>query len=60
MNVIINITEISGDDQAAQGIAGLFDNYIKDLNFSFCPKKWKSYVAELRLVFEKVSMGAGY
>ena len=60
MNVIINIPEVSGGDQSARGILGLFENLMKDLNFSFWPdgpNKWKFYVAELRLVFEKLSVG---
>lgn len=60
MNVIINIPEISGGDQSARGIVGLFENLMKDLNSSFWPDgpdKWEFNVTELRPVFEKLSMG---
>jgi len=60
MNVTINIPEASGADQSAHRIVGLFENLLKDLNFTFWPDgphKWKFYVAELRLAFERLSIG---
>lgn len=60
MNVAITIPEASGGDQSARRIVRLFEDLLKDLNFSFWPDgphKWKFYVAELRLAFEKLSIG---
>ena len=60
MTVAINIPEASGGDQSARRIVRLFEDLLKDLNFSFWPDgphKWKYYVAELRLAFEKLSIG---
>ena len=60
MNVAINILEALEGDQLAHRMVRLFEDLLKDLNFLFWldgPHKWKFYVAELRLAFEKLSIG---